>query len=118
MIQCTDGCLDVPWLLVQPAEETLAPSYNNHEEPVQDGDVICATSGSSLTLISTEGTTLHPRSISTQSEQDDIQTLFYPLAEPPTSHEEGRGEAVEDNYTEFKKNRNKQPVRLQTVEIF
>ena len=113
MIQCTDGCLDVPWLLVQPAEETLALSYNNHEEPVQDGDVICATSGSSLTLISTEGTTLHPRSISTQSEQDDIQILFYPLAEPPTSHEEGRGEAVKDNYTELKK-RKKQTARTFT----
>ena len=54
-------------------EETLALSDNNHEEPVQGGDVTCATSESSLTSISAEGATLHPRSISTQSEQDDMQ---------------------------------------------
>ena len=54
-------------------EETLALSDNNHEEPVQGGDVTCATSESSLTSISAEGATLHPRSISTQSEQDGMQ---------------------------------------------
>ena len=53
-------------------EETLALSDNNHEEPVQGGDATCATSESSLTSISAEGATLHPRSISTQSEQDGM----------------------------------------------
>ena len=103
-------------------EETLALSDNNHEKPVQSGDVTCATSESSLTSISAEGATLHPQSISTQSEQDGMQipdtNSFYPQAEPPTSHGEGRGEAVKDNYTECKKFRNKQLVRFQTVEIF
>ena len=32
-----------------------------------------------------------------------IPILFYPWAEPHTSHGEGRGEAVKDNYTECKK---------------
>ena len=47
-------------------EETLALSDNNHEEPVQGGDVTCATSESALTSISAEGATLHPRSGSVQ----------------------------------------------------